>query len=100
MVASYCTLLAPHSSAPKYAVSGGGATLPLNRDPVFNYIRANYNNAMLSNFRGTLDASGEAAATLSVPFVSFPVGTILHFAYTLERPFDYQSNAAAVEITY
>ena len=78
----------------------GGATLPLNRDPVFNYIRANYNNAMLSNFRGTLDASGEAAATLSVPFVSFPVGTILHFAYTLERPFDYQSNAAAVEITY
>ncbi len=77
----------------------GGGVLPLNWDGVFTYIRFNYNNAVLQNFRGLLDASGQAAATLSAGAAPLAVGTILHFAYTTELPYDFQSNAAGVEIT-
>jgi hypothetical protein len=76
----------------------GGGTLPLNADGVSNYIRANYNGSTLIDFRGTLNPNGKATATLDVPSVPFPVGTILHFAYTTESPPDFQSNPVAVEV--
>jgi len=77
----------------------GGGNLPLNWDMVFTFITNNYNSLMLKSFRGMLDASGRAAATLTAGSVPLAAGKILHFAYTTENPYDFQSNAAEVEIT-
>ena len=76
----------------------GGRTLPLNADPVSNYVLANYNGPTLIDFRGTLDSNGKASATLDVSSVPLSPGTILHFAYTTESPTDLQSNPVAVEV--
>lgn len=76
----------------------GGGNLPLNWDTVFNFVRLNYNGAALQNFRGFLDASGQATATLTAGSAPLAVGTILHFAYSTELPYDFQSNPAGVEI--
>jgi len=76
----------------------GGAVLPLNPDKMFHLIRLNYNNPMLQNFRSVLDGAGKAWPVLNVSSVSLPPGTILHFAYTTENPYDYQSNPVQVEI--
>ncbi len=77
----------------------GGALLPLNYDSVLAYIVSHYNNAVFASFRGVLDAAGEATALLNAPgSIPLPVASILHFAYTTENPYDFQSNPAAVEI--
>jgi len=91
-------LLASASGTQPGTTLPGGATLPLNRDMVTDYIVRNYNSGMLIHFRGLLDGSGEAQARLAVPFVPLTAGSILHFAYTTENPYDFQSNAAAVEV--
>jgi len=77
----------------------GGNSLPLNRDPFFDYILANYNYPALTEFRGILDINGEATAVLNVSApVPLQVGTILCFAFTTEYPYDFQSNPVEVEI--
>ncbi len=76
----------------------GGATLPLNWDGVSAFIYQNYNNPMLATFRGNLGNSGEAKAQLNAGGVPFPAGTILHFAFTTETPYDFQSAPLAVEV--
>ncbi len=76
----------------------GGAVLPLNWDSITSYTRIYANNAVLGNFRAALDNTGEATATLTAAMVPLAVGTIVHFAYTTETPYDFQSNPVPVEI--
>lgn len=91
-------LLASASGTEPGTLLPGGAVLPLNRDMVLDYVLSHYNGAMLIQFRGFLDGSGEAQARFNAPWIPLPAGSILHFAYTTEMPYDFQSNAAAVEV--
>jgi len=79
----------------------GGGVLPLNRDFVFDFIRNNFGSPLFTGFLGTLDAAGQATAVFDtmgpIPGV-LPPGTTLHFAFTTVNPYDFQSNAVAVDI--
>ncbi len=76
----------------------GGAILPLNWSWVSTYIFNNYNTYPLTRFRGSFDILGKATASLHVSSPPLAVGTILHFAFTTEMPYDYQSNPVSIEM--
>jgi len=77
----------------------GGALLPLNWGMLSWYVFNNHNTYPLTNFRGVLDSSGQAMATLNAPPVPLAAGAILHFAFTTEWPYDFQSKPLAVEVS-
>lgn len=97
---SYVLLGTASGTAPGTVLPGGGV-LPLNQDLVFNYIRTHLASPMFADFQGMLDAAGQATAALDsmgpVPGV-LPPGSTLHFAFTTVGPFDFQSEAVAVQI--
>jgi hypothetical protein len=78
----------------------GGSVLPLKLDDftVLTYNLAN--TPYLAQFKGTLDGSGIAAATLDThgELPRETVGLTLNFAFTLVNPHDFVSNATAVRI--
>lgn len=76
----------------------GGGTLPLNRDAATEFIYTHNNNPAFVGFRGNFDAAGSATAILGPDSVPFPVGKVLHFAYTTVAPYDLQSNPLGVEV--
>lgn len=76
----------------------GGSILPLNRDAVLDYIFVHHNNAFFQDFRGILDPDGKASAILNAPSVPLAAGTVIHFAFTTENPYDFQSNPVPVEV--
>ncbi|MHC4944377.1 MAG: hypothetical protein ACYTG7_15280 [Planctomycetota bacterium] len=77
----------------------GGVYLPVNWDAVTDIILLNLNTALFSNFLGELDASGQATATLSVPYLPNAAGVMLHFAYCQDGSYwDFASNYVAVLI--
>ena len=76
----------------------GGAVLPINWSNLSSIIFQYYNSSPLTNFRGSLNAGGIATATLRVNSTGMPLGTVLHFAFTTEQPYDFQSNPVPVEI--
>ncbi len=76
----------------------GGAVLPVNWSNLSSIIYQYYNSKPLTNFRGHLDLSGKATATLQVSSTGMPLGTVLHFAFTTEQPYDFQSNPVPVEV--
>jgi len=87
-------------TVPGFNLPGGGV-LPLNRDFVFDFIRGNFGSPLFTGFLGNLDANGRATAVFdtmgSIPAV-LPPGSTLHFAFTTVNPYDFQSNAVAVDI--
>ncbi len=99
---SYFLLGSASGTEPGVSLPGGMTTLPLNYDFFLAYIRSHANSSILVDFRGSLDGSGQASAQFNtlgpLPPGIFPVGTQIHFAYTLLSPFDYVSNAVAVEV--
>jgi len=96
---NYLLLGSVTGTSPGTLLPGGLVTIPLNRDWFTDYILARLNTAVFSNFWGTLDAAGEATASLNAPPLQ-PVwiGKILHFAYALNNPWDYASSAVAIEV--
>ena len=76
-------------------------TIPLNRDWFTDYILSHMSLPAFINFSGNLDANGKATAQLDtlgpIP-PALPAGTIMNFAYALRNPWDFASNAVAVEI--
>jgi len=76
----------------------GGAILPLNWGALSRYIFRHHNTGALDRFRGLLNARGAATATLTAAQVPLAAGTILHFAFTTETPYDFQSKPLAVEV--
>lgn len=91
-------LMATMSGTAPGTLLPGGATLPLNRDGVSVFVFRNYNKPMLATFRGTLGNSGEGKAQLNAGALPLSAGTILHFAFTTEAPYDFQSAPLAVEV--
>ncbi len=94
----YFLLASASGTSPGTNLPGGGI-LPLNRDFVMNYIIAHYSAPVFTNFRDQLDGNGEAVAEIykDTP-LALAAGSTLHFAFTTEGPYDFQSNAVAIEI--
>jgi len=77
----------------------GGNIIPLNRDNFTDLILKYYNYPVFTDFRGLFDLEGEATAVLNAQGpLQVQVGTIVHFAFTAEFPYDFQSNPVAVEV--
>jgi len=95
----YCVVGTLSGTEPGTLLPGGLVTIPLNRDWFTDYILARLNTAIFQDFWGNLDASGQASASLNVPPIQPTwVGKIMHYAFATRTPWDYASNAAAIEI--
>lgn len=77
----------------------GGLVLPLNWDAFTNLVLAYCNTTLFFDFLGNLDAKGTGKARLNAPPAPGLTGTVMHYAYCLNKPFDFTSNPVAVEIT-
>lgn len=81
-------------------IPGAKAKLPLNWDAFTNLALSLYGTPIFSQFLGKLDASGRGAAMLDT-LGSLPPGSAgitLYFAYALNQPWDFTSNAVATTI--
>jgi len=86
-------------TSPGTTLPGGAVVIPINRDPVTDYIYRNLGSPMFVDFQGVLDASGSGAAQLvAPPLPAAWIGRTLCFAYATVAPWDFASNAVAVEI--
>jgi len=97
---NYLLLGTLSGTEPGTLLPGGLVTIPLNRDALTDLILNNLSRPILETFLGTLDGSGHAGANLTVgPLHPWWIGKTLHFAYATTNPWDFASNAVAVEIT-
>jgi hypothetical protein len=84
---------------PGTPLPGGLVTIPLNRDAFTNFVLANLNGPIFTDFQGLLDGSGLAGARLVVPVLPPTyVGMVMDYAFALKDPWDFASNAVNVEI--
>lgn len=96
----YILLGSMSGTDPGTLLPGGAANLPINWDFFSNVVATAINTSMFSNFLGQLDASGAATASFDTQGSLPPafVGTVMHFAFALNSPWDFASDPAAVEI--
>ncbi|MFH2001871.1 MAG: hypothetical protein ABIK28_19465 [Planctomycetota bacterium] len=96
---NYIVLGSASGTSPGTLLPGGQATLPLNWDIFTDLVLQLLNTPVFAGFLGTLDSSGEAGAqSYAPPLPAAAVGTQLDFAFTMNNPFDFASNAEHVEI--
>ena len=85
-------------SAPGTLLPGGIVTIPLNRDWFTDFLLARLNTHPFTGFWGTLGPDGSESAFLNAPVLNAGwVGTTMHLAFATANPWDYSSNAAAIE---
>lgn len=87
-------------TSPGTTLPGGMATLPLNWDFFSDFVLRMLNTPMFMDFYGVLDADGRAAAQANFPphLPSGSAGYTMHYAFALDKPWDFTSNAVAVDI--
>jgi hypothetical protein len=71
----------------------------LNWDPFTDVVLLLLNSPVFLNFLGSLDANGQASAQINAP--SLPtgyVGTVMHYAFCCNGPFDFASNSVGIKI--
>jgi len=96
---NYLVLGSISGSEPGYALPGGLAVLPLNWDVFTLTLFPLINSSLLENFLGKLDAEGVGHATLNIPMpIPEAMGLTLHFAFALNGPWDYASNAVEIRV--
>jgi len=84
---------------PGIPLPGGLATLPLNWDPFSEIVFSLLNTSAFSSFLGELGASGKSTAQINAPPLPMAaVGVKMYFAFGLNNPFDFASNAQEVMI--
>lgn len=83
---------------PGTPLPGGLVTIPLNRDWFTDFLLDRINTPVFTDFWGTLDGTGKAAAQLNAPPVPGMIGSSTFFAYATAFPWDFASNAAEIEI--
>jgi hypothetical protein len=96
---NYIVLAGVTGTSPGFPLPGGLATLPLNWDVFTDFVLHFLNTPVFADFMGQLDASGQAAAQINAP--ALPPGTaglVMYYAFALNNPFDFVSNAAQVEV--
>lgn len=96
---NYILLGSVSGTEPGTPLPGGQAVLPLNWDAFTNTVLALVNTPVFTGFMGTLDGDGYAPASLNLPAVPGTAGLVMYFAYALNGPWDFASNAVSVEIT-
>lgn len=95
----YLLLGTRSGTEPGTLLPGGNVTIPLNRDRFTDYVISHLDTPQFAEFSGGLDAGGAATVALCVdPLGQSWVGRTLHFAFATSRPWDFASNAVAVEI--
>ena len=85
---------------PGTPLPGGSATLPLNWDLFTNVVIAQAGGPAFVNFLGQLDGAGNNWAQFNTlgPLPAGTVGVTLYFAFALPKPWDFASNAVAIDI--
>ncbi|MFH1998551.1 MAG: hypothetical protein ABIK28_02670 [Planctomycetota bacterium] len=95
---TYLLLGSMSGTAPGFTLPGG-KVMPLNWDLFTDLVLGFLNTVVCPNFYGILDSAGAASATLDTwgPIDPVVVGERAHFAFVLNNPFDFTSNAIAVD---
>lgn len=93
----YLILGTTSGTLPGFALPGG-KNMPINWDVFTDINLALLNTPVFMDFYGTLSASGTATAQLNAPPVPGYAGITLHYAFCLNKPFDYVSNPVMIEI--
>jgi len=83
---------------PGTPLPGGQAVLPLNWDGFTNVVLTFLNTPIFSGFQGMLDSTGRGSAELNAGPVSGFAGTLMYYAFLLDKPFDWASNPVVIEI--
>lgn len=96
---SYLLLGSASGTVPGTQLPGGLAVLPLNWDLFMSLVIGQLNTAVFSNFLGSLDGNGSANAAFdTLGPVPGAAGLTLHFAYALNKPWNFASNAVGIDI--
>jgi len=84
---------------PGIQLPGGKAILPINWDIFTTTVYLNINKPVFQGFVGNLDTLGQAIAKLKSPVLAkYITGESMHFAYMLDKPFDFASNSVRIVI--
>lgn len=95
---NYLILGTVSGTDPGIPLPGGQAVLPVNWDTFTNIGLALLNTSSFHKFMGALDGAGTAQAKYDPGPIPGGAGQTIHFAYALNQPFDYASNAVMIEI--
>jgi hypothetical protein len=95
---NYLILGTVSGTQPGFPLPGGTVTLPLNWDPFTDTVIAHLNSPVFSNFLNKLNAGGKGHAYLNAPPIPGWAGSLMQFTYCLNNPFDFVSNASAIEV--
>ncbi|MFH2001447.1 MAG: hypothetical protein ABIK28_17320, partial [Planctomycetota bacterium] len=96
---TYLVLGSASGTTPGMALPGGMVTLPINWDVFTDLITVTLNTPLFAQFMGTLNTSGRSWAQIGTgPLAPSTAGTVLHFAYTMNFPFNFVSNPVEIEI--
>lgn len=96
---NYLVLGSLSGTTPGFALPGDMVTAPLNWDGFTDTLLLLLGTPVFTGFYGALDNTGAATARIDTAPVSPAfVGSIMHYAFVLNNPFDFVSNSAAVEI--
>lgn len=95
----YLVLGSVSGTEPGTPLPGGGASLPLNWDFFTNLVLVLINTPVFDNFTGTLDDNGEAEATFdTLGPAPAAAGLYISLAYALNKPWNFASNGATIEV--
>lgn len=84
---------------PGYNLPGNLAILPINWDTYTDYVLANLNGPIFSNFYQSLNGSGSGSAQLNMPQLDpSQIGLIMYYAYALNNPYNFASNVIQIEV--
>lgn len=95
---SYILLGSLSGTSPGTPLPGGTATLPLNWDIFTTVVTLYANSPVLPDFMGSLDNEGSASAAMIVQPFFGGAGSVMHFAYALNKPWNFASNPVEVRI--
>ena len=95
----YALLGSLSGTTPGTPLPGSGASLPLALDAFTNVLLQLANGPLLPGFLGSLDAEGRAQAAIAMPALPPAlVGVQLSLAFLTANPFDFGSNAVAIDL--
>ena len=97
---NYFLLASASGTSPGIYLPGGQAVLPLKWDWFTNIVIQSLNTPFFENFTGTLDQEGIGYAGINTfkPLPPNAVGLLLHFAYALDKPWDFVSIPVPIKI--
>jgi hypothetical protein len=96
---TYLVLGTLSGTEPGTVLPGNLVTLPLNLDAFTDAVLLLLNTSVFTDFYGTLDGSGRAVAQINSPAYHNFTDLTMNYAFTMNYPFDYASNAITIVTT-